>query len=59
VGRIYIAVPCQVVAISDGQDQFIVESGKRALNVVAEGTKRLLCGDNSIAAAVRQTAKLG
>jgi hypothetical protein len=37
----------RVVGVLDGQDQFIVESGKRALNMMAEGMKRLLCGDNS------------
>jgi hypothetical protein len=47
VGRICIAIQRlspQYIGLSG---PVVAESGKRALNRVAKGTKRLLCGDNS------------
>jgi hypothetical protein len=52
VGRIYIPVPCGVIGVSDGWDQFIAEIDKRALGTEAKGKKGLLWGDNSIVSAI-------
>jgi hypothetical protein len=47
VGRIYVAIQQSSLWCIGRSGPVVVESDKRALSMVAEGMKGLLCGDNS------------
>jgi hypothetical protein len=47
VGRTYVAIQWLSPWCIGQSGPVVVESDKRALNAVAKGMKRLLCGDNS------------
>jgi hypothetical protein len=47
VGRIYVAIQWSSLWCIGQPGLVVVESNKRALSMVAQGRKGLLCGDNS------------